>query len=304
MRPPDALMFSFLRRVMTSLMSMPSRASCCWSIATSISSSRPPPTLTAATPVTGSMRFLRSSSAKRRSCLSSISLAAVGAAHARLRLSQQRRSRAVAEVEPPRSSSARQAEAHDRIGRRIEAQQQRLLRFERQLQRVELVAHLEARHVHVGAPRELEHDIGLAGARDRMHLAHVLDDADGLFDRLADQVLDLERRGAFVFGAHGQRRIRKIRQQVDLEPGQADQAEQHHRQRQHADGDAPARGQLGQAHVPDSGAFARTCAACACAGGGVSTVTSVPSRTALRPIVMTRSPSLRPSRTSTRSLSE
>ncbi len=197
-----------------------------------------------------------------------------------------------------------QTEPQDRIGRRIEAQQQRLLRFERQLQRVELVAHLEAGHVHVGAPGELEHDIGLAGARYRMHLAHVLDDADGLFDRLADQVFDFQRRGTFVFGAHRQRRVRQIRQQVDLESGESDQAEQHHRQRQHADGDAPARGQLRQTHDPDSGAFARTCAACACAGGGVSTVTSVPSRTALRPIVMTRSPSLRPSRTSTRSLSE
>ena len=64
----------------------PSRASCCWSIETSISSSRPPPTLTAATPVTGSMRFLRSSSAKRRSCLSWISLAPwrAGCRHSRL----------------------------------------------------------------------------------------------------------------------------------------------------------------------------------------------------------------------------
>src|SRR6185437_4000114 len=96
---------------------------------------------------------------------------------------------------------------------------------------------------------------------------------------------------------------RKIRQQIDLESGEPDEAEQHHRYRQHADVDAPARGQLGQAHDPDSGALARTWAACACAGGGVSTVTSVPSRTALRPIVMTRSPSFRPSRTSTRSFS-
>jgi len=34
-----------------------------------------------------------------------------------------------------------------------------------------------------------------------MHLAHVLDDADGLLDRLADQVFDLEGRCAFVVGA-------------------------------------------------------------------------------------------------------
>lgn len=191
----------------------------------------------------------------------------------------------------------REPEPDDRIGRWIEAQQQRLLRFQRQLQRVELVAHLKARHVHVGAPSELEHDVGLAGARDRMHLAHVLDDADGLLDRLADQVLDFERCGAFVLGAHGQRRIGQVRQQVDLEAEQSDQAEQHQGQRQHADRDTPARGQLGQIHdaLPPVGVPASAC------GVSPSTCTSVPSRTALRPIVMTRSPSFRPSRISTRS---
>ncbi len=270
MRPPEAFTFSFFRRVMTSLMSIPSRASFCWSIETSISSSRPPPTLTAATPATGSMRFFKSSSAKRAKLL---------------------------ELRFTGLALHREPEPDDRIGRWIEAQQQRLLRFQRQLQRVELVAHLKARHVHVGAPSELEHDVGLAGARDRMHLAHVLDDADGLLDRLADQVLDFERCGAFVLGAHGQRRIGQVRQQVDLEAEQSDQAEQHQGQRQHADRDTPARGQLGQIHdaLPPVGVPASAC------GVSPSTCTSVPSRTALRPIVMTRSPSFRPSRISTRS---
>ena len=114
--------------------------------------------------------------------------------------------------------TAAEAEANDRVGRRIEAQQQRLLRFERKLQRIELVAHFQARHVHVGTPRELEHDIRLAGTRYRMRLAHVLDHTDRFLDRLTDQVFDLQRRRPFVVGAHGQRRVGKIRQQIDLEP--------------------------------------------------------------------------------------
>ena len=47
-----------------------------------------------------------------------------------------------------------------------------------------LVAHFQAGLVHVGAPGELEHDVALAGARDRLELAQALDHADGFFDRL------------------------------------------------------------------------------------------------------------------------
>ena len=121
-------------------------------------------------------------------------------------------------------SGARTAESEpdDRIGGRVEAQQDRLLRLQRQAQDVELVARFEAGLLHVRAPGELEDHVGLAGARDRVDLAHVLDHAERFLDRLRDQVLDLDRRRALVLGAHGQGRIGQIRQQVDLEPGQRD----------------------------------------------------------------------------------
>ncbi len=55
--PPEMLMFSSFRRLMTVSIGRFSWASFCWSMSTWISSSRSPPTLTAATPVTGSSFF-------------------------------------------------------------------------------------------------------------------------------------------------------------------------------------------------------------------------------------------------------
>ena len=185
-------------------------------------------------------------------------------------------------VETGIRSGTAEAEADDRIGRRIEAQQDRLLRFQRQAQDIELVAGLEAGLLHVRTPGELEDHVGLTGARDGMDPAHVLDHAERFLDRLADQVLDLDRRGTFVFGAHGQGRIGEIRQQVDLEARKRNQAKQDQGQRGHADGDAPARGEIDDIHCTPP-----------------STCTAVPSRTAERPRVMTRSPSASPSSTST-----
>ncbi|MCY1464249.1 hypothetical protein D9M71_822490 [compost metagenome] len=62
-RPPEMLMFSSFNRLMTVSIGRLSWASFCWSMSTWISSSRPPPTFTAATPATGSSFFFRSSSA-------------------------------------------------------------------------------------------------------------------------------------------------------------------------------------------------------------------------------------------------
>ncbi len=193
-----------------------------------------------------------------------------------------------------------QAQPQDRIGRRIEAQQQRLVRFQRQLHAVELVAHFEAGHVHVGAPGELEHDIGLPRARDRMHPAHVLDHADRFLDRLADEVLDLGRRRTFVIGTHRERGIGQVGQQVDLEARQTNHAEQHQSHGQHADRDAAPGGEFGQVHRADPASACRANAPTAAVPAS-STCTWVPSRTALRPTVITRSPALMPSRTSMRS---
>ena len=143
----------------------------------------------------------------------------------------------------------RQHQPHDRLGGRIEAQQHRRLGFLRQLQRLHLVAHVEAGLVHVGVPGKLQHHITLAGARNRAQLAQVLDHADGLFHRLADQGLDFRRRRTGVFGAHGQGRVAQVGQQVDLEVAQRDQAEQHQRHRHHRHGDAAAGGEADDAAV-------------------------------------------------------
>ena len=179
-------------------------------------------------------------------------------------------------------AAAGEGQAHDRVGRRIEAQQYGFFRFQRQLQHIELVAHVEAGLIHIRAPGKLEDHIGLAGLRHRVDLAHVLDHAKRFLDRLRNQRLDFQRCGTFEGGAHGQRRIAQVRQQVDLEAEQPDHAEQHQGQRDHADGHAPAGGQFDQAHALLS-----------------STKTEVPSRTALRPTVITRVPSSRPERIST-----
>ena len=178
--------------------------------------------------------------------------------------------------------AAGKAEADDRVGRRIEAQQHRLLRFQRQAEHVQLVTRVEAGHFHVRAPGELEDHVGLAGARYRVDAAHVLDRAECFLYRLRYQILHLDRRRALVLGAHGQGWIGQIGQQVDLQSGKGDQAEQHQGQRGHADRHASACGEFDEVHCAPS-----------------STCTCVPSRTAARPMVMTRSPSSRPSRIST-----
>ncbi len=67
--------------------------------------------------------------------------------------------------------------AHHRLGRRVESQQDRAARLERQLQQVDLFAHVDAREVHVRAPRELEDHVRLACARHRADRPDVPDDA-------------------------------------------------------------------------------------------------------------------------------
>jgi hypothetical protein len=71
--------------------------------------------------------------------------------------------------------------------------------------------------------------------------------ADGFLHRLADQGFDFSRRGAGVLGAHRQRGIAEVRQQVDLEAEQRDHAEQHEGERHHRHGDAATGGELDQA---------------------------------------------------------
>ena len=93
------------------------------------------------------------------------------------------------------------------------------------MQDVELVAHVEPGLIHVRAPGEFQDHVGLTSARNRMDLAQVLDHADCFFDGLGNEVFHFQRRGTFVFRAHGQRRIAQVWQQVDLESVKRDHAE-------------------------------------------------------------------------------
>src|SRR6202000_827731 len=102
----------------------------------------------------------------------------------------------------------------------------------------------------------------------------------------------------FVFGAHGQRRIGQIRQEIDLQTRQRDETEQNEGERDHADGNAPARSGLDDVH-PWAPGFLFSASACGFTGVSPMTCTAVPSRTALRPTVMTRAPSSTPPRIST-----
>ena len=138
-------------------------------------------------------------------------------------------------VAPACRPSSRNARRMHGLARRVEAQQQRPLGLERQLQQVELLAHVDAGEVHVRAPDELERHVRLAGARDRAHLAHVADDADRFLDRPRDQRLEFERRRAGQLGADRERRIGEVGQQVQLEARQRHEAEQRDGDRAHDD---------------------------------------------------------------------
>jgi hypothetical protein len=94
----------------------------------------------------------------------------------------------------------------------------------------------------------VEHHVTLPGSRYRPHLAHVGNHAQRFLDRLGQEVLDLRGRRADQLGAHGERRIGQVRQQVDLEIGEGNQPEQDHRDGRHRDGHATADGELDDVH--------------------------------------------------------
>ena len=113
-----------------------------------------------------------------------------------------------------------EGQAHDRLARRVEAQQQRTLRLERQLQQVELLADVDPGEIHVRAPDELEDHVRLPRPGDGANLADVADDPDRFFHGPRDQVFDLERRRARELGAYRERRVREVGQEVELESRQ------------------------------------------------------------------------------------
>jgi hypothetical protein len=147
-----------------------------------------------------------------------------------------------------RVGRVQERESHHGLARRVEAQQQRPLGLERQLQQVKLLAHVDAGEVHVGAPQELQGHVGLAGTRHRAHLAHVADDADGFLDGSRHERLELERRGPRQFGADRERRVGEVGQEVEVQPRQRHEPEQRDRHGAHDHGHAPADRKIDQLH--------------------------------------------------------
>ena len=151
--------------------------------------------------------------------------------------------------------------AHDGIEVGVQAQDRRPLDVQRQLHEVELLAHLDRGVGHVRAPRELEHHVRSFRGRDRVHAAQAVDDADAFLETTGDLFLDFGRRRAFEIRAHGEGRVRQVRQEVQAEAVQGQAAEQRHRQGRHGHGDGPCDGGSDHAHC-----WFRCLRACSAAG--------------------------------------
>ena len=134
-----------------------------------------------------------------------------------------------------RGAGAGQAVAQDRVAGRVHPQHQRARRLAGQFQRIQFLADVQHREIHLRAPVEFQGHIALARARHRLHPAHPAHQAQRLFHRLADQGFDLRRRGADIIGTHRGGGIGQIRQQGDVQAAQRHQAEQHGSQGEHAD---------------------------------------------------------------------
>jgi hypothetical protein len=116
-----------------------------------------------------------------------------------------------------RAAAALEVEAHDRVARRVETQEQRPAGVARQGDEVELLPHVEGGEVHVASPAELQHHLRQAGAGDRRQAADPARDPHQLLDRARDERLHLGRGGAGQPGLHRQAGVGDVRHQVDRE---------------------------------------------------------------------------------------
>ncbi len=153
----------------------------------------------------------------------------------------------VAELEE--IGAAGEVEAHDRVVRRVEPQQQRLGRLARQAQHVELLPHVEGGEVHLASPGELQRHLRQSGPRHRGQALDSGDGADDLFDRPRQQHFDLAGCGAVELGLDCEARVGEVGQQVDRQPAEGDQPEKYEGHRDHRDRDSTAERELDQSHV-------------------------------------------------------
>ena len=118
-----------------------------------------------------------------------------------------------------------EGDAENRIEGRIEAQDDGIFGLLRKDEPVELLPDIEKQEIHVGAPVELEGDLGDAGAGDRVDGAQTAQHPHRLLDGSGDEVLDLGGCGVGEVGLDGERRIRDVGQQVERQALVADHAE-------------------------------------------------------------------------------
>jgi hypothetical protein len=89
------------------------------------------------------------------------------------------------------------------------------------------------RFVQIGAPGELQADVGVALGGGRIDLLEAGNSRHRLFDRARDQLLDLERAHAGVTHSHRDARKLAFRHQIDRKARQRDGAQEDHHEADH-----------------------------------------------------------------------
>ena len=132
-------------------------------------------------------------------------------------------------------------DAQDRVQVRVVAQDQRALSELRQLHVVQAIAHLLDRERHARAPVELEHHVAESGAADGGTAHQVRQRRQRFLHADRHAVLDVLGRGAWVGGAHRQRRVADLGQEVDGQLRERHDTEHRERDEQHRDRDGTRR---------------------------------------------------------------
>ncbi len=142
------------------------------------------------------------------------------------------------------------ADAHDRHRGGVELEHRRRVGVFRQAaaDAIEAGAHFVGRFAEVGAPREVEADVGIAFRRGRVDALEAGDGADRLLDRPRDQLLHLERADARVVDADRDGRHLRVGHQVDRQARQRNAAQQDDDHADHEHRDGPFDGYTRNAH--------------------------------------------------------
>ena len=132
---------------------------------------------------------------------------------------------------------AGEADAENRVERRIVVEEERALRAVGQADAVDLFADLLGDEVHVGFPLKFEEDVGLAGFGNGADRDELGDDAELLFEGAGDDVFHLLGRGAGIRRAHGERGVAHVGHECEGESLVGNPAENADGDRDHQDRD-------------------------------------------------------------------